>query len=147
MFRIGLLAALLLAVFVQPVLGDVVFLQDGRQIEGKIVDVTSETLLLESSESGQDQVLQREIPKSDVSLAMYAVNENALERAGNALIRARTLFYTGLGIQLTGMFILPLTGISGTLVTTGAAVVGGLMQLIAFWDVGTAGGYLIQASR
>lgn len=146
MVKAGLAALALLSLIVQPVLGDGVFQQDGRRLEGVIVEITDSTVL-QRGELADGGVLEVETPKSEVTLALYAVNESALAQAGNALIRARNLFFIGTGIQVAGILISPLFGFSAPLVAIGASVVGGVMQLMAFWNVGVAGAYLIQASR
>lgn len=146
MFKGLVVAVVVLSLIALPVLGDVVYLQDGRVIEGRIADVTDEAILVQLPGDGS-QPLTLEIPKAQVVYAAYVVNEQSLARAGEALIRARTLYFIGLGLSVLGGIVTFLGGQSGALIGPIMSIAGTLASLIAIWNIGTAGEHLIQASR
>jgi len=141
-----IVAAVTLSLITMPALGDVIYLQDGRVIEGEITDITDEAILIRLS-GDEDRPLTLEIPKAQVVYAAYAVNEQSLARAGEALMRARTLFFLGLALNVAGVLVAFIPGPSSSLIG-GVAILGGwILSLMAYWNIGTAGEYLIQASR
>jgi len=146
MFKALVIAVVALSLSALPVLGDVVHLQDGRVIEGRIATVTDNAILVQL-EGDESPALMMEIPKAQVVYAAYVVNEQSLARAGEALIRARTLYFIGLGLGVLGGLVTFFGGQAGALIGPLMSIAGTLASLIAIWNIGTAGEHLIQASR
>lgn len=146
MFKGLVVAVVMLSLIAIPVLGDVIYLQDGRVIEGKITDVTDRAILVQLP-GDESQPLTLEIPKALVVYAAYTVNQQSLARAGESLVRARNMYFIGFGLQIVGGLITFLGGKPGTLIGPIVSIAGTIAQLIAIWNIGSAGEYLIRAAR
>lgn len=140
----------MVAVSSMAVMADVVKLQNGRQLSGELSQLEGETFTLTTD--GNDQ--PAEIAWADVEYVSLQQTD-CLHTAGERLSNFRSKFYIGWGLSALGTILTflsfdfsdptnfqfnPILSLVGGLFSLGGAI----LQLISYWDIGSAGEALME---